>query len=114
MPRFGQRCFVHRYPSQIVGKLDAKSKEGISLGFRVGAKDAYKVFSEGKIYISRNIIFCDDTNACLSKRENSKIPSTLRGYNTRKPQVKTEEKALNKTQEQQKTLLNVNKKKVNL
>ena len=75
LPRFGQRCFVLNNPSETVRKLDAKSKEGIFLGFQVGTKDAYKVYSDGKINISRNIVFCDDTNACLPDKEDSGIPS---------------------------------------
>ena len=75
LPRFCQRYFVLKNPSQKVGKLDAKSKEFIFLGFQVGTKDAYKVYSDGKVHISRNIVFCDDTKACLPEREDSGIPS---------------------------------------
>jgi len=38
--KFGQKCFVLKNQSELSGKLDAKSKKGIFLGFEAGTKDA--------------------------------------------------------------------------
>ena len=75
--RFGQRCFVLKNQSELSGKLDAKSKEGVFLGFETGTKDAYKVFSEGKICISRNVTFVTETE---SLHDNSRVTQMQNDY----------------------------------
>ena len=67
---FGQRCFVLKNPTEASGKLDAKSKEGLFLGFEAGTKDAFKIFSEGKIIVSRNVIFPSELAPEMKRTEN--------------------------------------------
>eukprot|EP00963_Diacronema_lutheri_P009628 scaffold869_cov399-Pavlova_lutheri.AAC.1 len=54
---FGEECFVLKTPTENPGKLEAKSKRGIFLGYEPGTKDTFKIMCENKIIISRNVKF---------------------------------------------------------
>ena len=54
---FGEECFVLKTAAEKSGKLDAKSKRGIFLGYEAGTKDTYKVMCDNKLILSRNVRF---------------------------------------------------------
>ena len=63
-------------PSEVTGKMDAKSKSGFFVGIEPGTKDTCRIWSGGKVVLSRNVTFLgiaesptaetDDTVAELS------------------------------------------------
>ena len=54
---FGEECFVLTTSQDNLGKLDARSKRGIFLGYEPGTKDTFKILCDNKIILSRNVKF---------------------------------------------------------
>ena len=54
---FGETCYVLKTPSEASGKLDAKSKRGLFLGYEPSTKDTYNIWCDGKLVLSRNVTF---------------------------------------------------------
>jgi len=66
---FGCKCFVHNNGKDNLGKFDAKSDEGIFLGYSLHSK-AYRVFNKRTLTIeeSPHVVF-DETNTRLARKE---------------------------------------------
>ena len=54
---FGESCYVLKNPSEVTGKLEAKSKFGVFVGIEPGTKDTCRIWSGGKVVLSRNVTF---------------------------------------------------------
>ncbi|KAI4331835.1 hypothetical protein L6164_016790 [Bauhinia variegata] len=65
---FGCTCFIHNNGKYTLGKFDAKSNEGIFLGYSLTSK-AYRVFNKQtkSVEESMNVVFDESNHAPLSK-----------------------------------------------
>ena len=54
---FGETCYVLKTPAELTGKMDAKSKSGFFVGIEPGTKDTCRIWSGGKVILSRNVTF---------------------------------------------------------
>ena len=73
---FGESCYELKTPAEVTGKMDAKSKFGTFVGIEPGTKDTCRIWTDGKVVLSRNVTFLgmaesptaetDDTVAELS------------------------------------------------
>ena len=70
---FGCKCFVHNNGKKTLGKFDAKSDEGIFLGYLSMSK-AYRVFNKRleKVEESIHVIF-DETNRYVSSVDDDDV-----------------------------------------
>ena len=70
---FGCKCFVHNNGKKTLGKFDAKSDEGIFLGYSSISK-AYRVFNKRleKVEESIHVIF-DETNRYVSSVDDDDV-----------------------------------------
>ena len=68
---FGCPCFIHNNGKRNIGKLDAKSDEGIFMGYASKPK-GYRVFNKRTLLIEQSVhIIFDETNPSLRKEEDS-------------------------------------------
>ena len=66
---FGCKCFVHNNKKSPLGKFDAKSDEGIFLGYSEHSK-AYRVFNKRTLSVEESIhVVFKETNQTLLSRD---------------------------------------------
>ncbi|KAI4371673.1 hypothetical protein MLD38_009999 [Melastoma candidum] len=76
---FGSHCYILRLPKENVGKFDARSDEGVFLGYSESSK-AYRVFNKRTLVVeeSINVIINDSQyteESILSDRPSTQLPA---------------------------------------